>query len=348
MPKKVVKSRASDVDAGTHDDRLYDKAFHPWRAKLRKMLLPIVRSETPWLAAMQKRIRTPTLDTYFVWTANLGTHTFFMIFLPLLVWFGNAGLGRSIACLTAFGVFWSGFFKDFMCLPRPLSPPVHRLTMSPSAALEYGFPSTHSTNSISVALYMVAMACESDLPPQSPARMACIIGSFVYAVSVVFGRIYCGMHSITDVIGGTLLAYVLFWVQWTFKDQFNEMFLSDSYFVFLSIPFCLILVGLHVCFMGVCIGLFPGSWLCYRSEYCTLGLSTAATSHYSSIVALIVILIKVILGVAILFIWRMACKRACYVILPPIYRVFNLPHRKFEIGARYAWMPCFCLVWLLN
>lgn len=39
-------------------------------------------------------------------------------------------------------------------------------------------------------------------------------------------------------------------------------------------------------------------------------------------------------GVACLFIWRIVCKKVCYYILPPIYRVFNLPHRKFEIGAR--------------
>lgn len=34
------------------------------------------------------------LDVYFLWTANLGTHTFFMIFLPLLFWFGYPQLGR--------------------------------------------------------------------------------------------------------------------------------------------------------------------------------------------------------------------------------------------------------------
>lgn len=83
-----------------------------------------------------------------------------------------------------------------MCLPRPLSPPVHRLTMSQGAALEYGFPSTHSTNSISVALYLIAVACDS-LPQESPVRMVCILCAMFYAVSVVFGRIYCGMHTVT-------------------------------------------------------------------------------------------------------------------------------------------------------
>lgn len=46
------------------------------------------------------------------------------------------------------------------------------------------------------------------------------------------------------------------------------------------------------------------------------------------------LLVKLVAGVACLFIWRIGCKKVCYYILPPIYRVFNLPHRKFEIGAR--------------
>jgi hypothetical protein len=43
---------------------------------------------------------------------------------------------------------------------------------------------------------------------------------------------------------------------------------------------------------------------------------------------------RVVFGVTILFVWRMIAKRACYLILPPIYSFFNLPHRNFEIPAR--------------
>jgi hypothetical protein len=37
---------------------------------------------------MQSKVRTPALDTYFAITANLGTLTFFMIALPILIWCG--------------------------------------------------------------------------------------------------------------------------------------------------------------------------------------------------------------------------------------------------------------------
>ncbi|KAG1308409.1 hypothetical protein G6F64_006062 [Rhizopus arrhizus] len=354
MTRKAFRPIEVGADAGTHDDRLYNTVFVGWRANLRNKLLPFVRYETPIIASLQKHVRNSALDNYFVWTANLGTHTFFMVFLPILIWFGNAELGRNACFLTASGVFWSGFLKDFLCLPRPLSPPVHRLTMSPSVALEYGFPSTHSTNSVSVALFFISVACEK-FTPESPARFISFLACTFYAASVVFGRIYCGMHSVTDCVGGTVLAYLVYWIQWTFKDHLDALFISDSYWgnlvykitLFMAIPICLMLVSLHpdpmercpcfedsVCFMGVVIGVIPGSWLCNHIDYCQAGTSSSFLSKDMGILAILLLLVKLVTGVACLFIWRIICKRLCYYILPPIYRVFNLPHRKFEIGAR--------------
>jgi len=66
-----------------------------WRFLLREKLIPIVRWETPLLADLQERFRTPALDSYFAFTANLGTHTFFMIILPILFWSGEIQLARA-------------------------------------------------------------------------------------------------------------------------------------------------------------------------------------------------------------------------------------------------------------
>ena len=66
-----------------------------WRYTPRQRLIPLVRWETQYLAAMQKAVRSSTLDTYFSITANLGTHTFFMIVLPILFWCGYTDLGRG-------------------------------------------------------------------------------------------------------------------------------------------------------------------------------------------------------------------------------------------------------------
>ena len=54
-----------------------------------------MRLETPYLALLQETLRSPALDSYFAVTANLGTHTFFMVMLPILFWCGYTNVGRA-------------------------------------------------------------------------------------------------------------------------------------------------------------------------------------------------------------------------------------------------------------
>lgn len=54
-----------------------------------------MRWETPYLAELQSAMRTPALDRYFAITANTGTHTFFMVFLPILFWCGFRDFGKG-------------------------------------------------------------------------------------------------------------------------------------------------------------------------------------------------------------------------------------------------------------
>ena len=100
----------------------------------------------------------------------------------------------SLVDLLAPGVFFTGMVKDFLCLPRPLSPPLQRITMSGLTALEYGFPSTHSTNAISVALYCLTLLDSSDHGFSAVNKTILQSIIWLYAFSVVMGRIYCGMH----------------------------------------------------------------------------------------------------------------------------------------------------------
>jgi hypothetical protein len=71
------------------------RALPKWRYNLRQQMLPLIRWETPYLAWMQEKLRTPALDSYFAITANLGTHTFFMIGLPICFWCGYAAFGKG-------------------------------------------------------------------------------------------------------------------------------------------------------------------------------------------------------------------------------------------------------------
>ena len=89
----------SGLQKGSEEDCLLTNSsdrskFPSWRYAIRQQCLSLVRWETPYLAWMQERVRSPALDSYFAVAANLGTHTFFMVAIPVLFWCGYTTLGR--------------------------------------------------------------------------------------------------------------------------------------------------------------------------------------------------------------------------------------------------------------
>ncbi|KAG9020885.1 hypothetical protein FS837_007782, partial [Tulasnella sp. UAMH 9824] len=148
----VVYEGDTVIGPGLLRDAVYDSQMSWWRAGVRRVLVRNLAKESEWIGAMQERIRTPIFDTYFVYTSTLGTHTFFMTMLPAFFFFGHDEAGRSLVHVLGMGVYFASLIKDSICSPRPFAPPVTRLTIG-SHHLEYGFPSTHSTNSISIALH---------------------------------------------------------------------------------------------------------------------------------------------------------------------------------------------------
>src|SRR5579871_3605671 len=111
--------------------------------------------------------------------------------------------------ILATGVFFTGFIKDMLSLPRPLSPPLHRITMSGSAALEYGFPSTHSANAVSVAVYTLFWLNSPNCAMHPTTKLILETLTYGYAFSITLGRLYCGMHGFVDVIIGSIVGVFL-------------------------------------------------------------------------------------------------------------------------------------------
>lgn len=66
--------------------------------------------------------------------------------------------------------------------------------MSGSTALEYGFPSTHSANAVSVALYCLTLLQTPNEGLSNLSKSALQSLAWLYAGCVVMGRMYCGMH----------------------------------------------------------------------------------------------------------------------------------------------------------
>ena len=335
----------------------YKLRMSPFRHKIRSYLLPIIRAETPYLAALQTRSRNNLLDIFFVYSANLGTHTAFLVFLPMIFWFGSYSLANGLVDVLAAGVFFSGFFKDFFCLPRPLSPPLHRITMSGSAALEYGFPSSHSTNASSVAFYAFVWLQDYQGSPITKFILQMMTG--LYVGTIIFGRLYCGMHGFADVIAGTMLGVGIGAIRWSLQDMIESYITSASTMSTALLIICIIaLVRLHpepadacpcfddgVAFAGVVIGEYFAFWR-FSQEIQRTSISIHP-GHYivdSTNVGPLGYIVRILWGIGIIMIWRAIMKPIMLTILPPLFRALEpigviLPRSGFSSALLYKRVP---------
>lgn len=259
--------------------------------------------------------------------------------------------------ILASGVIVSGFIKDFWCLPRPLSPPLQRITMSGSAALEYGFPSTHSTNAVSVAVYVLYLL-HGDSTLSAPAKMGWQVIFYFYAFSIVLGRLYCGMHGFFDVVVGSVLGAAISLVQCAYGEAF-DLFIhqasgKDMLIIVLAI---LVLVRIHpepaddcpcfddsVAFAGVVIGIEYGSWHFSDTQYAWSQPTPGTVPFDLASMGWTVTIARIVMGVMVIFAWRGSMKPVLFRTLPPIFRVIerlglSLPRKFFKQASQYTRIP---------
>ncbi|KAJ4368148.1 Long-chain base-1-phosphate phosphatase [Neocucurbitaria cava] len=343
------------LDAGNRDHDHYAQRLPAWRNALRNRLIPIVRWETPWLAFLQDKLRSPALDSYFAYTANLGTHTFFMIFLPIQFWCGYTSVGRASVFMLAAGVYWTGFLKDMLCLPRPLSPPLARISMSGSAALEYGFPSSHSANAVSVAFYAIYMLRQSahEYHPHVNTGLQALF--YFYALSIIVGRLYCGMHGFLDVVVGSTMGALITAFQLVYGDWMDSWIFSGNYqdIIVATLVVC-VLVRIHpepaddcpcfddsVSFSGVVIGINLGAWHYAQTGYALQDAYPSSVPFSLQEMGIIKATLRILLGVVVIFVWRATMKPALFKLLPPLFRLLeqarlNLPRAFFLNASKYT------------
>lgn len=223
--------------------------------------------------------------------------------------------------------------------------------MSGSAALEYGFPSTHSTNAVSVAVYAIFALNSSDSTVSPLTSMLLQSLAYAYAASIVIGRLYCGMHGFFDVVIGTILGALLSVVQCVYGEAFdNFMYSGTEKAIVLVILTILVLVRIHpepaddcpcfddsVAFAGVFIGVEVGNWHYAKTGHGWSSPSPATIPFSLEELGWFRTILRILLGVVVIFAWREVMKPTLLRYLPPVFRVIerlglSLP-RKFFIHA---------------
>ncbi len=250
--------------------------------------------------------------------------------------------------ILASGVFVSGFIKDLLCLPRPLSPPLTRITMSGSVALEYGFPSTHATNAVSIATYALIML-RSPASNVNPTLRLCLEAlAYCYAASIVFGRIYCGMHGFLDVLIGSLLGALLSIIQCVYGAAIDDFMYSSSWTAPLLVALVIVvLVRIHpepaddcpcfddsLAFAGVMFGVELGNWHFAASPLAWDYPAPATVPFRLEDLGWPKTVARIVLGVLVIFAWREVMKPTLLRWLPPLFRIveklgLSLPRRYF-------------------
>jgi len=260
--------------------------------------------------------------------------------------------------MLAAGVYFTGALKDMVCLPRPLSPPLARISMSGSAALEYGFPSSHSANAVSVAFYAIYTIRQSPEAYHAYVYIGSQALFYFYAVSIIFGRLYCGMHGFLDVIVGSVMGAMITAFYLTYYDWLESWIFSGTYtdIIVATLVVC-IMIRINpepaddcpcfddsVSFCGVVIGINIGAWHYAQTDF-ALDYPIPSTVPFDlQKLGLLKATIRIILGVVIVFMWRSTAKPALLKILPPFFRLLeqaqlNLPRAFFLDASKYTSIP---------
>ncbi|ODQ79793.1 hypothetical protein BABINDRAFT_161487 [Babjeviella inositovora NRRL Y-12698] len=357
-----VEDRAKLLDAGNKSQDHYKKKLSPFRYKLRAAILPLIRSEIPALTRIQFSLRHPLLDLYFAWTANLASHTFYVLLLPLPIWYGGAELTRDLVFILGFGIYITGTLKDFLCLPRPRSPPLHRITMSGYTTKEYGFPSSHSANATGVSLLLFVHFYAQIGQVSTPTSVASFTLLFIYYASLIFGRVYCGMHGFFDIITGSFIGCTIFLARYCVKQTWDHVVVYSGSWFFppALIAFYLGLIHLHadpvddcpcfddsVAFIGVLLGYELSYWAFVKYDYSRVLLPyvyDTASLRGAAPVSIPFSLEKLglfrsaarsVVGVVLVVVWKAVSKPLLFTVLPPVYKKLGvyLPRSGFTSTA---------------
>lgn len=186
--------------------------------------------------------------------------------------------------------------------------------------------------------------------------------------------IYCGMHSLADCVAGSLLGTAIWYgyllISPLYEDFVNSKGYTGNLFVTYSsltptdslgvsalapaviIPSLFTIISLHpqpvddcpcfedaIAFLAVAAGIALGQWgspaILFIPAH-TLG-SLDSTDVRSTALWAGTALVKIVVGVAAIFAWRLLAKNALQTALPPIFRAvepfFSLP-RRFYTSAR--------------
>uniref|UniRef100_A0A8C3X0S7 Sphingosine-1-phosphate phosphatase 2 n=1 Tax=Catagonus wagneri TaxID=51154 RepID=A0A8C3X0S7_9CETA len=194
------------------------------------------------VAAPQAYVQKYIVKNYFYYylfrfSAALGQEVFYITFLPFTHWNIDPYLSRRLIILWVLVMSVGQVAKDVLKWPRPSSPPVVKLEKRVMA--EYGMPSTHAMAATAISFGLLISTTDRYQYPFVLGLMMAV----VFSTLVCLSRLYTGMHTVLDVLGGILITAVLIiltYPAWTLIDRLDS---ASPLF-----PVCVLVVPFFLCY----------------------------------------------------------------------------------------------------
>lgn len=249
------------------------------RSLLQRWVTHHVISGTSFILQIQKH-QHGFLDALFSGLSCVVSVPFYTAFLPLLFWSGHGKLARQMTLLMAVCDYSGNCIKDVVSAPRPNCPPVRRITATKDEednALEYGLPSSHTLNTVCLSGYLLHYVLSYTQNQDSFVEFAGFAVVCLLVGLIGLGRVYLGMHSLIDIIGGLSIGLVIlaFWL--TVHEYVDEFVVSGQNVTtfWAALSFLLLFAyptpelptpsfEYHTAFDGVAFGIVTGVQLTYH------------------------------------------------------------------------------------
>ncbi|KAJ8899986.1 hypothetical protein K2173_024097 [Erythroxylum novogranatense] len=302
--------------------------FQPWVAQY-------VVSSTRLIIKIQN-YQHGFLDGLFSALSCVVSVPFYTAFLPLLFWSGHTKLARQMTLLMAFCDYIGNCIKDVISAPRPSCPPVRRITATKDEednALEYGLPSSHTLNTVCLSGYLLhyvlSYAQIQDVSLQFVGfSIACVLVSLIG-----LGRIYLGMHSLIDIIGGLFIGLVIlcFWL--TVNEYIDSFIVSGqnvtTFWAALSFLFLFAYptpelptpsFEYHAAFDGVAFGIVAGIQQTFHQFH-----HEAVPRVFTPQITVLTFLGRVLVGIPTILTVKFCSKALARRILPVVSKSLGIP-----------------------
>ncbi|GLT77693.1 hypothetical protein SLA2020_492560 [Shorea laevis] len=309
--------------------------------KVRSLLQPWVAHHvitgTPTILKIQNH-QHRFLDALFSGLSCVVSVPFYTAFLPLLFWSGHVKLARQMTLLMAFCDYLGNCIKDTVSAPRPNCPPVRRVTTTKDEeenALEYGLPSSHTLNTVCLSGYLLYYLLSYTKWEYASLELAGFSFVCLFVGLIAVGRIYLGMHSLIDIVGGLGIGFGIFYF-WLAVHEYIDNFLVSgqnvtSFWATLSL---LLLFAYptpelptpsfeyHTAFTGVALGIVAGVQQTYYQFH-----HEAVPCIFTPQLSIPAFLGRILVGIPTILIVKFCSKALAKWILPIVSNTLGIPIR---------------------